>query len=56
MQGACRRYDTLEAVLTELLYSQNVALGAFLPQSVSAFASEIPSSLYTKKGLRAMLD
>ncbi|CAL5229416.1 g12737 [Coccomyxa viridis] len=38
------------------LRQKNTALGAFLPQSVAAFASEVPSSLYTKKGLRAMLD
>ena len=47
----------LQAVLTHsILSAQNTALGAFLPQSVAAFASEIPSSLYTKKGRRALLD
>lgn len=34
--------------------AQNLALGAFLPQSVAAFASEAPSSLYTKKALHAL--
>ena len=36
------------------VHVQNAALGAFLPQSVAAFAGEVPSSLLTKKGLRAM--
>lgn len=34
---------------------QNAALGAFLPQSVAAFASEVPSNIYTKKGVQALL-
>ena len=33
---------------------QNAALGAFLPQSVAAFADEVPASLYTKKGMQAL--
>ena len=39
----------------EFVHVQNTALGAFLPQSVAAFAGEVPSSLLTTtKGLRAM--
>ena len=50
-----RSYGMIHGRLTLLLSLQNAALGAFLPQSVAAFAGEVPSSMYTKKGLQAML-